>query len=104
MGLPLVVEPGDGRMETTVEFIGIHEGAVGEVVPLEIAPTMLDRIQLRRILGQPLKREPWSLGEGSGRKLAGMDRPVVEDNDQRFGTLMPAIGSAEVIEQVDKIP
>ena len=74
MGLSLMVEPTHRQMDGTVEVIGISKGAVGEVMPLEIAPPMLDRIQLRRILGQPLKREPWPFGQGLGRALAGMDR------------------------------
>ena len=74
MGLPLSVEPADGRMDGMVEVIGIHKGAVGKVVSLEIAPAMFDRVQLGCIVGQPLDREPRPLGQGLARDLAGMDR------------------------------
>ena len=103
MRLPLLIEPDHGTMDGTIEVVGIREGAVGEVVPLEITPAAFDRIQLRCILGQPLDREPRPLGEGLSCALARMDWTVIHDNDQRLGTLVLAIGPAKVIKQVDKI-
>lgn len=46
MGLSLLVEPIDPAVDGTVEVIGIGKGAVGEVVPLEVAPAALDRLEL----------------------------------------------------------
>ncbi len=103
MRLSLLVEAVDGAVDGTVEVIGVGKGAVGEVVPLEIAPAMLDGIELGGVLGQPLEREPRPLGQGLGRELARMDRPVVHHDDQRLGALAPAIGRGEIVEQIDKV-
>ncbi len=51
MRLPLLIEPDHGMMDGTIEVLGIREGAVGEVMPLKIAPAALDRLQLRCIVG-----------------------------------------------------
>ena len=53
MRLSLLVEAVDGAVDGTVEVIGVGKAAVGEVVPLEITPARLDRIELGRILGVP---------------------------------------------------
>ena len=78
MGLPLLVEPLDPAVDGMVEVIGIDKGAVGEVVPLEVAPEVapaaFDGIELGGILGQPLEREPRPFGKRLGGELAGMDR------------------------------
>ncbi len=76
MRLPLLVEAVDGAVDGTVEVIGVGKGAVGEVVPLEIAPAMLDGVELGGILRQPLEREPGPLGKRLGRELARMDRLI----------------------------
>ncbi len=74
MRLPLLVEPLDPAVDGMVEVIGIDKGAVGEVVPLEVAPAAFDGIELGGILGQPLEREPRPFGKRLGGELAGMDR------------------------------
>ncbi len=71
----LLVEAVDGTVDDPVEVIGVGKGAVGKVVPLEVAPAMLDGVEFGRILGQPLEREPRPLGKSLGRALARMDRP-----------------------------
>ena len=103
MRLSLLVEAVDGAVDGTVEVIGVGKGAVGEVVPLEIAPAMLNRVELGGIFGQPFEREPRPLGQGLGRELTRMDRPVVHHDDQRPGALAPAIGRGEIVEQIDKV-
>src|SRR5215212_11028552 len=103
MRLALLVEPVDGPVDCTVEIIGIDEGVVDEVVAFEVAPATLDLVQLRRILRQPLDGEPRPVGERLGRDLAGVDRAVIHDDDQRLVALSDAAGRAEVIEQIDEI-
>ncbi len=71
----LLVEAVDGTVDDPVEVIGVGKGSVGKVVPLEVAPAMLDGVEFGRILGQPLEREPRPLGKSLGRALARMDRP-----------------------------
>ncbi len=75
MKLSLLIEPIDRAVDGMVEVLGVGKGAVGEVVPLEVAPAALDGVQLRDILGQPFEREPRPFGERLGGELAGVDRP-----------------------------
>ena len=103
MRLPLVVEAFDATMDGLLEVIGVGEGSIGEMVLLEVAPTMLDGVELGRVLGQPLQREPRPRSECLGRELAGMDRTIVHDNDQRLDAFFLAIDQAEIIEQADKV-
>ena len=58
----------------------------------EIAPYNLDIIEFRRVFGQPFDGEPMGAGgKCDRRRLAHMDRPVIEDDDDgldaqtRFG-------------------
>ena len=103
MRLALLIEPVDGLVDDAVEFVHVGKGAVGEVVPLEIAPAMLDGVELRRVLGQPLERQPGPLGQRLGGELAGVDGTIVEHDHQRLGALAPAIGDGEIVEQADKV-
>jgi hypothetical protein len=86
-----------------VEGIGIIEGAVGQLVLLEVAPAAFDVVQFRRVFRQPFDGQPWSGGQSLGGDLAGMDRTVVEHDDQGAGPLSGAIGSTDQIEQGDEI-
>ena len=63
MRLPLVVETGDSVRDGAGESVGIGEGAVGELMLLEVAPTSLDVVQLGGVFGQPFEGEPGALGE-----------------------------------------
>jgi hypothetical protein len=36
-----------GGVDAALQVVGTGEGLVGEVVPLEVAPAALDRVQLR---------------------------------------------------------
>ena len=103
MGLPLLVEPLDPAVDGMVEVIGIDKGAVGKVVPLEVAPAAFDGIELGGILGQPLGREPRPFGKCLGGELAGMDRTIVHHDDQRLETLPLTIGLANAVEQADEV-
>ena len=103
MRLSLLVEPIDPAVDGMVEVIGVGKGAVGEVVPLEVAPAALDGIELGGIFGQPFEREPGPFGERLGGELARMDRTIVHHDDQRLEAFPLAIGLADMVEQTDKV-
>src|SRR3712207_6039208 len=78
----LGVELGDRVVDGAVEVIRASKGLVGQVVTLQIAPQGLDVVQLRGVFRQPLDGEPVrALGQGGAGRLAGVDRPVVEHED-----------------------
>src|SRR5215218_754192 len=85
MGLSLVVEAGDRVRDGAGESIGIGEGAVGELMLLEVAPASLDIVQFGSVFWQPFKGEPGAHGERLCGQLAGVDRPVIEHRNQRPG-------------------
>src|ERR671933_2142862 len=103
MRLSLVVEAGDGVKDGAGESVDIGEGAVGELMLLEIAPASFDVVQLRSVFRQPFEGEPGARGERLCCQLAGVDWPVVEHRDQRPGALGDAIGGAKLVEQIDKV-
>ena len=103
MGLPLVVETGDSVRDGAGESIGIGEGAVGEMMLLEVAPASLDVVQLRGVFRQPFEGEPGARGERLGCQLAGVDRPVIENRDQRPGAFGGGVCGAELVEQGNEI-
>ena len=103
MKLPLVVETGYSVMDGAGESVGIGEGAIGELMLLEVAPASFDVIQLRGVFRQPFEGQPGALGERLCCQLAGVDRPVVEHRDQGPGASGSAVGGAELIEQGDKV-
>src|SRR5215211_4084185 len=77
------IEFPDGLVDGLIEVFRSGEGLVSEVMPLQIAPENLDIVQLRSVFQQPLDREPvGTRGEGSPGRLAGMDRTVVEDQNE----------------------
>ena len=55
MGLSLVVETGDSIRDGAGESVGIGEGAIGELMLLEVAPASLDVVQLRGVFRQPFE-------------------------------------------------
>ena len=103
MRLSLVIEAGDRGRDGASESVDIGEGAVGELMLLEIAPASLDVVQLRGVFRQPFEGEPGARGERLCCQLAGMDRPVIENRDQRPGAFGDAVGGAKPIEQIDKV-
>src|ERR1051325_2456716 len=103
MRLPLLVETGDSVRDGAGESIGIGEGAVGELMLLEVAPASLDVVQFGGVFWQPFKGEPGALGERLCCQLAGVDRSVIEPRNQRPGTFGGPVGGAELVEQFDKV-
>ncbi len=79
IGFALRVEVVDGGMDGAVKMFEITEGLMGEEVSFEVAPGVLDIVQLWGILRQPFDGEPGPRVESSTRGLAGMDGTIVED-------------------------
>jgi hypothetical protein len=98
-----VVEAGDSVRDGAFESVCIGEGAVGELMLLEVTPASLDVVQLGGVFRQPFEGEPGARGERLCGQLAAMDWPVVENRDQRPGAFGGAIGGTELVEQVDKV-
>src|SRR4051812_6448766 len=103
MRLPLVVETGDSVRDGAGESVDIGEGAISELMLLEVAPASLDVVQFGGVFGQPLDGEPGALGERLCGQLAGVDRPVVENRDQGPGAFGGAVGAAELVEQSNAV-
>ena len=103
MGLSFVVETGEGIRDGAGKSVGIGEGAVGELMLLEVAPASFDVVQFGGVFGQPFEGEPGALGERLCGQLAGVDRPVVENRHEGPGTFGGAVSGAELIEQFDKV-
>src|SRR5215213_6171670 len=103
MRLSLMVAAGDGVMDGAVESIGIDEGAVGEIMLLEVAPASLDVVQFGGVCRQPLEGQPGALGQRSGGQPAAVDRSIVENRDQRSVSFGSAVSGTEAIEQRDKV-
>jgi hypothetical protein len=103
MGLSLVVETGDSIRDSAGESVGIGEGAIGELMLLEVAPASLDVIQLGCVFRQPFEGQPGARGERLCCQLAGVDRPVIENRDQRPGAFGGAVCGAELVEQGNEI-
>jgi hypothetical protein len=101
--LSLVVETGDSIRDGAGESVGIGEGAISELMLLEVAPASFDVVQLRGVFRQPFEGQPGPLGERLCYQLAGVDWPIVENRDQGPGSVGGAVSSTELVEQVDKI-
>jgi hypothetical protein len=93
-----VVETGDCIRDGAGESVGIGEGVVGELMLLEVAPASFDIIQLGGVFRQPFEGEPRARGERLCGQLAGVDRSIVENRDQRPGTFGGAVGGAKLVE------
>jgi hypothetical protein len=90
-------------MDGAFASVGIGEGVIGELMLFEVAPALLDIVQLGGVFRQPFEGEPGSLGECACGQLAAVDRPVVEHRDQGPGALGGAIGGAELVEQGEEV-
>ena len=79
---PFEVQGLDGVMDGPVEDVCVGEGLMGEIVGFQVSPDGFDVVEFGRIFGQPLNSKPMVAGgqRGPGR-LAGMDRAVVEHDD-----------------------
>src|SRR5689334_23288189 len=99
----LVVETGDRVRDGAGESIGIGVGTVGELMLFEVAPASFDVVQFGGIFRQPFGGEPRARSKRLCCQLAGMDRPVIENRDQRPSAFGGAVGGAELVEQLDKV-
>src|SRR5215210_7377751 len=100
------IEFPDGVVDGAVEVIRAGERLMSEVMPLQVAPETLDIVQLRSIFRQPLDGEPVSArGERGAACLAGVDRTVVEDQnegldrDAELGT----IAAVDLLQESDEV-
>src|SRR3954454_25142954 len=100
------IEFPDGVVDGLIEVVRSGEGLVSEMMPLQVAPETLDIVQLRSVFRQPLDPEPMSpLGEGGTSRLAGVDRTVVEDQnegldrDAELGT----IAAVDLLQESDEV-
>ena len=55
MGLPLVVEAGDSIRDGAGKSIGIGEGAVGELMLLQITPAAFDVVQFGKRISAAIR-------------------------------------------------
>src|SRR3954466_2905225 len=100
------VEFPDSIVDGLIEVFRSGEGLVSEVMPLQVAPETLDVVQLRSVFRQPLDREPVGpRGEGGASRLAGVDRAVVEDQNEgldrnpELGTIAPV----DLLQESDEV-
>src|SRR3954463_14307389 len=100
------IEFPDGVVDGLIEVVRSGEGLGSEMMPLQVAPETLDIVQLRSVFRQPLDPEPMSpLGEGGTSRLAGVDRTVVEDQnegldrDAELGT----IAAVDLLQESDEV-
>src|ERR1044072_2971322 len=103
MRLPLVVETGDSVRDGTGESVGIGEGAIGEVMLLQVTPASLDVVQFGGVFVQAFEGETPARGAGVFGQLGGVDRPVVENRDQGPGAFGGAVGGAKLVEQGNEV-
>jgi hypothetical protein len=86
MRFSLQVEIGHGLVNGSVEVIDLGEGTMGEVVLLEIAPAAFNVVEFGSVFRQSFDGELPSFGQRFGRRLAGMDRAVVEHARPKAGS------------------
>src|SRR3954469_17018619 len=103
MGLSFMVKAGDSVRDGAGERVGIGEGAVGELMLLEVAPASFDVVQLRGVFRQPFEGEPGTLGEGAGCQLAAVDWSIVENRDQGPSAFGGAVGGAKLVKQGEEV-
>ncbi len=104
-GLALTVHIGNRLVNGAIEMIGVGEGLVSKKVALEVAPGSLDVVQLRSVLRQPFDAQPRALGQRRPGGFAGMDRAVVENEDDRLPrpTWAGSISGIEPTQQSKKV-
>ena len=100
------IEFPDSIVDGLIEVFGSGEGLVSEVMPLQVAPERLDVVQLRSVFRQPLDREPvGARGESGAGRLAGVDRAVIQDQNEgldrnpELGTLAPV----DLLQESDEV-
>src|SRR5215212_6545881 len=106
MAVSFGVELSNRFVDGAVEVIRTVERLMSEVMPLQVAPETLDVVQLRSIFRQPLDGEPvGALGERGAACLAGVDRAVVEDQNDgldRNSELGP-IAPVDLLQESDEV-
>src|SRR4051812_18436180 len=106
MAVSLGVELSNRFVDGAVEVIRTVERLMSKVMPLQVAPETLDVVQLRSIFRQPLDPEPvGALGERGAACLAGVDRAVVEDQNEgldRDASLGP-IAPVDLLQESDEV-
>ena len=105
MVISFEIELVDGESNGGVELVDGAESLMSEEVSLEVAPGAFDVVEFWSVFGQPLDGQPGAFGEGCATELAGMDRPVVEDKDDRPCRVarLWSVGAVELLEQCDEI-
>ena len=98
-----MVETGDSIRDGAGESVGIGEGSVGELMLLEVAPASFDVVQFGGVFRQPFEGEPGALGERLCGQFAAVDRPIVENRNERPGAFGGAVCGAKLVEQGNKI-
>lgn len=98
-----MIETGDSVRDGAGESVGIGEGAIGELMLVEVTPASFDVIQLGSVFRQPFEGEPRARGKRTSCQLAGVDWPVVENRDQGPGAFGGAVGGAKLVEQGDEV-
>src|ERR1700681_2194032 len=92
-------------MDGVVEMIDISEGLMREEVAFSIGPGSLDIVEFRGIFRQPFDGQPTPRGKRGARGLAGMDRAIVEHEDDGLVRLARArsVDRVEAAEKGDKV-
>ena len=100
----------DGVVDGAVEDFCVSEGLMGEIMGFEVAPDGFDVVEFGRVFGQPLDAQPMGARrEGGLGRLAGMDRAVVEHDDDGslalagFGAGLGAIVMIEFFQKGDEV-
>lgn len=82
--MPFLIEVSDGFPDGAVQFIGVGERPMRQMMPLEIAPAHFDVVEFRRVTRQPLDSDPRTRGERCHAGFRGVDWAVVEHQDNWF--------------------
>src|SRR5262245_59931410 len=73
-------------MDSCVEGVCIDASLVGEMMGFEVAPDGFDVIEFGGVFREPFDGEPMGAGGKRGKRcLAGVDRAVIEHDDNGFG-------------------
>ena len=85
MAISFAIEHHDCLVDGIIEVVWTVESLVSKMMLLQIAPELFDVVERRRVFRQPFDREPGRpLGECGARRLAGVDRAIVEDEHDRL--------------------
>src|SRR3954451_23330141 len=105
MAISFAIEHPDRLVDGTIEVFWTRESLMSKMMLFQIAPELFNVVELRRVFRQPFDCEPGrSLGECGARRLAGVDRVVVEDEHDRLPrTIRPqAILRVDLLQKRDE--